>query len=101
MGIKFAVGISLVTVPIRFPLAYAVTLVAGAFTVSSLRVVDVGGCTKCIKGNSRVSVTGLRPILVCQIKFTEWTRDERLRQPVFLGIREDKNAREVVREKAS
>ena len=36
-----------------------------------------------------------------QIKFTEWTRDDRLRQPVFLGIREDKNANEVVREKAS
>jgi bifunctional non-homologous end joining protein LigD len=43
----------------------------------------------------------VRPILVCQIKSTEWTRDDCLRQPVFLGIREDKNAREVVREKAS
>jgi bifunctional non-homologous end joining protein LigD len=41
------------------------------------------------------------PEMVCQVKFTEWTRDDRLRQPVFLGIREDKNAREVVREKAS
>jgi bifunctional non-homologous end joining protein LigD len=39
--------------------------------------------------------------MVFQIKFTEWTRDDRLRQPVFLGIREDKNAMEVVREKAS
>jgi hypothetical protein len=37
----------------------------------------------------------------CQIKFTEWTRDDRLRQPVFLAIREDKSANEVVREKAS
>jgi bifunctional non-homologous end joining protein LigD len=43
----------------------------------------------------------VKPEMVCQIKFTEWTRDDRLRQPVFLGIREDKNAREVVREKAS
>src|ERR1700730_12426216 len=34
----------------------------------------------------------VRPAMVCQIKFTEWTRDDRLRQPVFLGIREDKNA---------
>jgi bifunctional non-homologous end joining protein LigD len=39
----------------------------------------------------------VKPMLVCQVKFTEWTRDERLRQPVFLGIREDKNANEVVR----
>jgi bifunctional non-homologous end joining protein LigD len=43
----------------------------------------------------------VKPVMVCQIKFTEWTRDERLRQPVFLGIREDKNPKEVVREKAS
>ena len=43
----------------------------------------------------------VRPKMVCQVKFTEWTRDDRLRQPVFLGIREDKNANEVVRERAS
>ena len=42
----------------------------------------------------------VKPGMVCQIKFAEWTRDDRLRQPVFLGIREDKNASEVVREKA-
>lgn len=41
----------------------------------------------------------VKPVLVAQIKFAEWTRDERLRQPVFLGLREDKPAREVVREK--
>jgi bifunctional non-homologous end joining protein LigD len=39
--------------------------------------------------------------MVCEIKSTEWTRDDRLRQPVFLGIRDDKKATEVVREKAS
>ena len=33
--------------------------------------------------------------------YTEMDTDDRLRQPVFLGIREDKNANEVVREKAS
>jgi bifunctional non-homologous end joining protein LigD len=31
----------------------------------------------------------LKPELVCQVKFSEWTRDEKLRQPVFLGLRED------------
>jgi bifunctional non-homologous end joining protein LigD len=40
----------------------------------------------------------LRPIIVCQVKFTEWTRDGRLRQPVFLGLRDDKQANDVVRE---
>ena len=41
----------------------------------------------------------LEPKLVCQIKFAEWTHDSKLRQPVFLGLREDKDALEVVREK--
>jgi bifunctional non-homologous end joining protein LigD len=40
----------------------------------------------------------LKPALVCQVKFSEWTRDAKLRQPVFLGMREDKDARVVVRE---
>lgn len=40
----------------------------------------------------------VQPKLVCQIKFAEWTRDSRLRQPVYLGSREDKPARSVVRE---
>jgi bifunctional non-homologous end joining protein LigD len=40
----------------------------------------------------------VNPKFVAQIKFAEWTRDGKLRQPVFLGLREDKNAREVVRE---
>jgi bifunctional non-homologous end joining protein LigD len=43
----------------------------------------------------------IEPKIVCQIKFNEWTRDQRLRQPVFLGLREDKDAKEVVREEAS
>jgi bifunctional non-homologous end joining protein LigD len=42
-----------------------------------------------------------KPSMVCEVKFTEWTRDDRLRQPVFLGLREDKSATEVVREQVS
>ncbi len=41
----------------------------------------------------------VNPKFVCQIKFSEWTRDMKLRQPVFVGLREDKDPREVVREK--
>jgi bifunctional non-homologous end joining protein LigD len=40
----------------------------------------------------------VEPILVAQIKFTEWTSDDQLRQPVFLGLRTDKPAKDVVRE---
>ena len=43
-------------------------------------------------------VTWVEPELVAQIGFSEWTRDGRLRHPRFLGLRDDKAAREVVRE---
>src|SRR6185312_2585738 len=36
-----------------------------------------------------------RPAIVVEIKFNEWTDDGRLRQPVFLGVRDDKPARAV------
>jgi len=39
-----------------------------------------------------------RPELVAQIWFAEWTSDGRLRQPRFLGLRDDKRPPEVVRE---
>jgi ATP dependent DNA ligase C terminal region len=32
----------------------------------------------------------VEPVLVAQFKFTEWTSDNQLRQPVFLGLRTDK-----------
>ncbi len=40
------------------------------------------------------------PDLVAQIGFTEWTRDGKLRHPRFLGLRRDKAAGEVVRERS-
>jgi bifunctional non-homologous end joining protein LigD len=40
----------------------------------------------------------VQPSLVCQVRFTEWTHDGHLRQPVFLGLRQDKDPREVVKE---
>jgi bifunctional non-homologous end joining protein LigD len=43
-------------------------------------------------------VTWIRPELVAQIKFAEWTQDSILRQPVFLGLRQDKAAKSVRRE---
>jgi bifunctional non-homologous end joining protein LigD len=44
------------------------------------------------------AVTWVEPELVCEVGFSEWTRDGRLRHPRYLGLREDKPAAEVVRE---
>jgi bifunctional non-homologous end joining protein LigD len=40
----------------------------------------------------------VEPILVAQIKFSEWTLDGQLRHPVFLGLRIEKRAADVTRE---
>ena len=47
------------------------------------------------------AVHWVRPELVAQIGFTEWTRAGRLRHPRFLGLRDDKRAADVVRETSS
>jgi DNA ligase D-like protein (predicted ligase) len=45
--------------------------------------------------------TWVEPTLVGQFAFSEWTRDGKLRHPRFLGLRDDKPAAEVVRERPS
>ncbi len=59
--------------------------------------------TKCPFENSpkpNQPVTWVKPKLVCEITFNEWTQDGHLRQPIFLGLREDKSAKEVHKEEA-
>jgi bifunctional non-homologous end joining protein LigD len=43
--------------------------------------------------------TWVRPTLVAEVKFAEWTSKGELRQPVYLGLRADKRAKDVVRER--
>lgn len=43
-------------------------------------------------------VTWIKPKLVCEVTFSEWTTDGHMRQPIFLGLRVDKKASEVRRE---
>ncbi|HUR81412.1 MAG TPA: DNA ligase D [Thermoanaerobaculia bacterium] len=54
-----------------------------------------------VTGAPRVkTATWVRPRLVGQVAFTEWTSDHRLRHPSFLGLREDKGVKDVVKETA-
>lgn len=43
-------------------------------------------------------VQWLIPKLVCEVKFTEWTADKRMRHPIFMGIRDDKDPRQCIYE---
>jgi bifunctional non-homologous end joining protein LigD len=44
-------------------------------------------------------VTWVTPKLVCEVAFREWTGDGHMRQPIFIGLRDDKPARQVKRER--
>ncbi|HEV2262166.1 MAG TPA: non-homologous end-joining DNA ligase [Candidatus Rubrimentiphilum sp.] len=47
---------------------------------------------------SNMKAHWVEPKLVAQVRFTEWTRDNYMRQPAFLGLREDKDPKECMRE---
>ena len=55
-------------------------------------------CPFAVGDPPRVSAHWVRPKLVAQIGFTEWTAEGKLRHPRFLGLRSDKRPQEVVRE---
>jgi bifunctional non-homologous end joining protein LigD len=56
-------------------------------------------CPFAVKPETNASVAWVKPELVCEVALSDWTEDGVMRQPVFLRLREDKAAREVVREK--
>lgn len=58
-------------------------------------------CPFTIKPDTNTADTWVKPELVCEVTFTGWTEDGIMRQPVFSRLREDKTAREVVRENYS
>jgi bifunctional non-homologous end joining protein LigD len=48
------------------------------------------------KVKDEAATTWIRPSLVAEVKFAEWTSKGELRQPVYLGLRSDKRAKDVV-----
>jgi len=61
------------------------------------RTVKTSPFTAPIKSNERAH--WVTPDLVAQVRFTEWTDDGKLRHPVYLGLRDDKKASSVVKER--
>ena len=59
--------------------------------------IDKPQFTKAV-GLPRIRAHWVRPTIVVQVAFTEWTVHGKLRHPRLLGVRIDKSAREVVRE---
>ena len=68
---------------------------------SKLQPLVVGKCpfAQCPKGN--MPVTWVKPKLVCEIKFTEWTKELIARHPIFMGLRTDKKPKDVTIEKST
>jgi bifunctional non-homologous end joining protein LigD len=51
-----------------------------------------------VPAEAKRGVTWVKPEMVVQVRFATWTADDLVRQAAFLGVREDKAAKEVVRE---
>jgi bifunctional non-homologous end joining protein LigD len=77
----------------------------GGFTANNLRDIRERldpliqeECPFTLKPETNTPVTWVKPELVCEVALSGWTGDGVMRQPVFLRLREDKTAREVMRE---
>jgi len=64
-----------------------------------LRALETNVSSFAGNGLPRRGVHWVKPELVAEIGFTEWTPEGKLRHPRFLGLRTDKDPNEVVREK--
>lgn len=53
------------------------------------------------KPKTNMPAVWVKPELVAEVKFQEWTNENILRIPIFLGLREDKNAKDVKKEKST
>lgn len=102
-GSRKHLGALLIGVYEKGKLCYAGS-VGGGFNQELLRTVSAKLkkyiTDKCpFSTKPKVEATWVRPRLVCEVAFAEWTNDGKLRQPVFKGLRSDKSPKQVVREK--
>ncbi len=67
-----------------------------AQTYKLMQPLKISDCPFVDKPRTNEPVQWLKPKLVAQVKFSEWTADERMRHPVFLGLRQDKKPEECL-----
>ena len=66
-----------------------------------LRPLETKRCPFAVEPTTNEAAHWVRPALVVEVKFNEWTVDGKLRQPIFVGLRDDKDPKSVVREPVS
>ena len=66
---------------------------------AQLAAIEAAHSPFAVKPKTNTPAHWVKPTLVAEVEFAEWTRDDILRQAVFLGLRADKDARDVVRER--
>ncbi|MCA1574028.1 MAG: non-homologous end-joining DNA ligase [Acidobacteria bacterium] len=67
-----------------------------AQTYKLMQPLKTRDCPFVDKPKTNEPVQWVKPRLVAQVKFSEWTADGRMRHPVFLGLRQDKKPKECV-----
>lgn len=72
-----------------------------AFLYSRLEPLVTTKCPFAVRPKPDRGMTWVRPELLAQVKFTQWTQDKRLRAPVYLGLREDVKPEQATREGAA
>jgi bifunctional non-homologous end joining protein LigD len=72
-----------------------------ARVMARLKPLEIAQSPFAVKPKSNEKAHWVRPELVAQVKFTEWTADNHLRHPVYLGLRDDKRPRDVVHERSA
>src|SRR4029079_4710071 len=64
-----------------------------------LQRLETSGCPFGVRPRTNERPHWVEPKLVAQVKFTEWTADNKLRHPVYLGLRDDKDPGESWRDR--
>lgn len=70
-----------------------------SFLGKKLKALEQKECPYTPKIQNKSSIRWVKPLLICEVTFTEWTLDHKLRHPVFKGLRTDKAPKEIKKEK--